>query len=336
VVKLGIWLIVIDPFVIDLVGYPIPIEPISIGQFTVLLSYYGIITGATTSIINHVPAVTGAIDAIQSLSRLYRSEDEAQSGDKQLPHCHGKITLAGVSFSYPGNENLILRNINLHIPAGTSVALVGPSGGGKSTIASLILGFYRPDHGHIFIDDIDMNELNLSSFRSRVGVVSQDVVLFNDTILANIGWGDHNPNVDRAREAARIANALEFIDTLPGGMLHVLGDRGLGLSGGQRQRIAIARALYRNPHILVLDEATSALDPTSEKVVQQALDPARRGRTTLIIAHRHSTVRHADRVAVIEKGSVSEYGTHQELVQRNGTYASLIAASTDSTRCVSL
>jgi ATP-binding cassette subfamily B protein len=126
VVMLGIWLIVIDPFVIDLVGYPIPIEPISIGQFTVLLSYYGIITGATTSIINHVPAVTGAIDAIQSLSRLYRSEDEAQSGDKQLPHCHGKITLAGVSFSYPGNENLILRNINLHIPAGTSVALVGP------------------------------------------------------------------------------------------------------------------------------------------------------------------------------------------------------------------
>lgn len=326
VVMLGVWLILIEPIPLSVAGWTYTIEPITIGQFTVLLSYYGIITGATTAIINHVPAVSGAVDAIRSLAGLYRDEDEAPNGVRTLPRLQGDIHLRGVSFAYPGAERAVLDGLHLHIPAGSTVALVGPSGGGKSTIASLILGFYRPHAGMITIDGLDLGDIDLHALRRQVGVVSQDVVLFNDTILANIAWGDSRPDRKRAREAARLANALEFIGKLPGGLDHELGDRGAGLSGGQRQRLAIARALYRDPRILVLDEATSALDPGSEQLVQQALEQARHGRTTLIIAHRLTTVRHADLVAVIADGVVRESGTHDDLVHAGGLYERLMSA----------
>jgi ATP-binding cassette subfamily B protein len=327
VVMLGVWLVVIEPTTVALWGWTYTIEPITIGQFTVLMSYYGIITGATTAIINHVPAVTGAVDAIRSLAGLYREEDEAPNGTRHLPNLAGDIQLKDISFAYPGGERPILDGLSLRIRAGSTVALVGPSGGGKSTIANLILGFYRPHSGGITIDGIDLGEIDLCALRRQVGVVSQDVVLFNDTILTNIAWGDPHPDRARAMEAARLANALEFISKLPGGIDHELGDRGAGLSGGQRQRLAIARALYRDPRILVLDEATSALDSASELLVQQALEQARHGRTTLIIAHRLTTVRSADQVAVIEDGVVKEHGTHDELVHAGGAYGRLVATS---------
>jgi len=335
VVMLGVWLIIIEPITITALGGSFIIEPITIGQFTVLLSYYGIITGATTAIINQVPAVTGAVDAIRSLAGLYHDEDEAPNGVRQLPALRGAIKLTGVCFSYPGNERPILDGLDLDIRAGSTVALVGPSGGGKSTIANLILGFYRPHAGSITVDDIDLGEIDLRALRKQVGVVSQDVVLFNDSILANIAWGDTHPDRARATEAARLANALEFITKLPGGIDHELGDRGAGLSGGQRQRLAIARALYRDPRILVLDEATSALDPTSERLVQQALEQARHGRTTLIIAHRLTTVRNANQVAVIEDGVVKEHGTHEELMRAGGTYERLVQSTAASAAQVS-
>ncbi len=327
VVMLGVWLILIDPMPVSIMGWSYVIQPITIGQFTVLLSYYGIITGATTAIINHVPAVSGAVDAIRSLAGLYREEDEAPNGDRRLPALTGAIRLTGVEFSYPGCDRPILNGLNLDIRAGSTIALVGPSGGGKSTIANLILGFYRPHAGAITIDGIDLSDVDLRVLRKQVGVVSQDVVLFNDTILANIAWGDRQPDRTRATEAARLANALEFITKLAGGMDHELGDRGAGLSGGQRQRLAIARALYRDPRILVLDEATSALDPASERLVQGALEQARHGRTTLIIAHRLTTVRNADQVAVIEDGVVKEHGTHDELMRAGGAYERLVAST---------
>jgi ATP-binding cassette, subfamily B, bacterial len=329
VVMLGVWLILIEPLPVTVAGWTYTIQPITIGQFTVLLSYYGIITGATTAIINHVPSVTGAVDAIRSLAGLYREEDEAPNGVHTLPRLQGDIRLHGVSFAYPGAEGPVLDGLDLHIPAGRTIALVGPSGGGKSTIANLILGFYRPHAGRITIDGIDLGDVDLQALRRQVGVVSQEVVLFNDTILANIAWGDAKPDRRRAREAARLANAMEFISKLPGGLDHELGDRGAGLSGGQRQRLAIARALYRDPRILVLDEATSALDPASEQLVQQALEQARHGRTTLIIAHRLTTVRHADLVAVVADGVVKESGTHEELVRAGGMYERLVAAQTE-------
>jgi ATP-binding cassette, subfamily B, bacterial len=335
VVMLGVWLILIQPIPVTLAGWSFTIEPITIGQFTVLLSYYGIITGATTAIINHVPAVTGAVDAIRSLAGLYREEDEAPNGERRLPRLQGDIRLNGVVFSYPGADRPVLDGLDLYVPAGSTIALVGPSGGGKSTIANLILGFYRPHAGNITIDGIDLGDIDLRALRRQVGVVSQEVVLFNDTILANIAWGDSRPDRQRALEAARLANALEFINDLPGGIDHELGDRGAGLSGGQRQRLAIARALYRDPRILVLDEATSALDSASEKAVQQALEQARHGRTTLIIAHRLATIRHADQVAVIAHGIVQECGTHEDLMRCGGMYERLVTAQIDDGATVS-
>ncbi len=216
-----------------------------------------------------------------------------------------------------------MREVDLDIPQGTSLALVGPSGSGKSTIASLVLGLYEPQHGAVLIDGHDLRAVDRRSIRRHVGVVSQDVVLFRDTIAGNIAWGDPKPDAARVREAARRANAEPFITAMANGYDTVLGDRGLGLSGGQRQRLAIARALYRDPKLLILDEATSALDPESERLVQLALDELMKGRTTLIIAHRLSTVRGANRIVVLEEGQVSETGTFAELMERRRAFFKL-------------
>ena len=235
---------------------------------------------------------------------------------------HG-IQFEQVSFAYPGHPNSVLQAIDLQIPKGKTIALVGASGAGKSTIADLLPRFYDPTDGRILVDDKDLREYDLVSLRQAMGVVSQDTFLFNNSVRYNIAYGREEATEAEVIEAAKRANAYEFIVDLPQGFETEIGDRGVLLSGGQRQRLAIARALLRNPDILILDEATSALDTVSERLVQQAIDELCRDRTTLVIAHRLSTVQNAHQIVVLDRGRVREVGSHSELLQKNGYYARL-------------
>ncbi|MDF2563967.1 MAG: lipid exporter, fused ATPase and inner rane subunit MsbA [Massilibacillus sp.] len=240
----------------------------------------------------------------------------------QLPTIDGKVSFKNVIFEYKPNE-LALNNISLEVKAGQMIAIVGPSGAGKSTIANLIPRFYDLKSGKIFIDDVDITDVTLDSLRQQIGIVPQETVLFNGSIYDNILYGDLNASKEQVIAATKAANAHEFIMAMPEGYDSQIGERGASLSGGQRQRIAIARAILKNPRILILDEATSALDTESEKIVQVALDKLMVGRTSFVIAHRLSTVLNADCIIVLEKGKIVEQGTHKELLQLNGLYSSL-------------
>jgi ATP-binding cassette, subfamily B, bacterial MsbA len=233
------------------------------------------------------------------------------------------VSFNSLCFAYPGHEKLVLKDVNLYLPRGTTLALVGGSGAGKSTLADLLPRFYDPIAGSITIDGTDLREFDLVSLRKRMGIVSQDTFLFNDSVHNNIAYGRAEATDDEILTAAKRANAYEFISKLPQGFDTLIGDRGVMLSGGQRQRLAIARALVQNPEILILDEATSALDTVSERLVQSALDDLSRDRTTLVIAHRLSTVQKADQIAVLEQGQVVEVGTHEELLKKGAYYSRL-------------
>ena len=274
------------------------------------------------SIINPAKDLSKAVYSIQkglaSMERVDKILDARNpivdpSSPKPLPAGGAGIRFDNVDFSYDGNTD-VLRDINLEIAPGATVALVGQSGSGKSTLADLIPRFYDPTRGRILIDGTDIRDLRVHDLRSLMGNVNQEAILFNDTIFNNIAFGVAEATLDEVRAAARIANADDFIMATDDGYDTVVGDRGCRLSGGQRQRLSIARAILKNPSVLILDEATSALDSESEALVQQALDRLMKGRTTLVIAHRLSTVRNADLICVLHEGRIVEAGTHAELL----------------------
>jgi ABC-type multidrug transport system fused ATPase/permease subunit len=235
-----------------------------------------------------------------------------------------EIRYKNVSFAYhKGDAGYVLRNIDLTIPKGRSVALVGQSGSGKTTLADMLPRFYEADQGELLIDGVNVKDIGLRSLRHLIGVVTQESLLFNDTVHNNIAFGKPGASRQEVEQAAKVANAHEFIVQLPRGYDTNIGDRGGKLSGGQRQRISIARAVLKDPDILILDEATSALDTESEKLVQEALSNLMENRTSIVIAHRLSTIINADEIIVLQKGEIIERGTHTELVARNGTYKKL-------------
>ena len=242
---------------------------------------------------------------------------------KELNNVKGSIEFKNVSFGYNDKDKEVLSNINLSIKEGEKVALVGPSGGGKTTICNLIPRFYDTTQGSIYLDNNDIKKVTLKSLRKNIGIVQQDVYLFAGTVYENIAYGDPNATREQIIEAAKLAGAHEFISELKDGYDTYVGERGVKLSGGQKQRISIARAFLKNPPILILDEATSALDNVTEMQIQKALENLSRGRTTLVVAHRLSTVKNADNIIVIDKSGIIEQGNHNELIKKNGVYANL-------------
>jgi ATP-binding cassette subfamily B protein len=244
----------------------------------------------------------------------------------------GDVTFENVTFRYPGNDRPVLQDVTIQVPAGQTFALVGHSGAGKTTLCNLAARFYDPTSGRVLLDGRDIRQIDVESYRGLLGIVEQDVFLFDGTVAENIGYGRRDIDEEEIRRVAEIAYADEFINRLPQGYDTIIGERGVKLSGGQRQRLAIARALLADPKILILDEATSNLDTESEQLIQAGLARLMEGRTCFVIAHRLSTIRHADQIVVMEDGHLREVGTHDELLATDGRYREMVELQSAAVR----
>ena len=301
-------------------------DQLSPGEFVAFVAAMSMVFEPIRRLTNINPVIQKGLAGAQSLYALLDMPPQTDAPDAialPLP-CQGRLQLDGLSFRYPDADDWALRNIDLTIEAGQTIALVGGSGSGKTTLVNLVARFFDPSEGRIALDGHDLRRLKLHELRQQIAWVGQHVVLFDDTVAANIAYGCPGATPEAIEHAARQAHAWDFIQALPQGMQQRIGTNGQMLSGGQRQRLAIARAFLKRAPILLLDEATSALDNTSEHAVKQALDALRQHRTVLVVAHRLSTVRHADRIVVMERGRVVESGSHEQLLAAQGAYARLL------------
>jgi ABC-type multidrug transport system fused ATPase/permease subunit len=301
---------------------------LTIGSLTMFVIFSMFVGGTFAGFADMFSQLQKTLGATQSIREILRSEGEPVELDNAEVQPQytllGNVRFENVAFSYPGRKDVpVLKEITLSAANGEQIALVGPSGAGKSTLATLLLRFYEPDSGTLFFDERPAQSFPLSQLRQQMAFVPQDVILFGGTIKENIAYGKPTASEEEIRMAAKKANAHDFIMKFPEQYGTIVGERGIKLSGGQRQRIAIARAILKDPAILILDEATSSLDSESEQLVQEALENLMEGRTSFVIAHRLSTVRSADKIVVIDKGTVSEMGTHQQLMTQNGLYRKL-------------
>jgi ATP-binding cassette subfamily B protein len=297
---------------------------ITTGDVVMLTSYFNSLTGALMALVTLMPVISKGFESVRSIGEVLESPDvEHNEGKKSVGSIRGEFDFEGVQFQYPDSNMSAVHDLQLKVAAGETIALVGPSGAGKSTVINLVVGFIRPSAGRILLDGKDMESIDLRSYRRFLSVVPQESILFEGTVRDNVTYGLKSVSEENIRAALRDANALDFVEQLPEGLNTHIGERGAKLSGGQRQRLAITRALIRNPKVLVLDEATSALDTESEALIQEALARLMRGRTTFVVAHRLSTIRNADRIAVLDDGVMTEIGTHTELMERGGLYSRL-------------